>query len=557
VALMRRAVTSPSCTGLRHAQWVAWVTLILVTLLAIVVRVRLLDVPLDRDEGEYAYMGQLLLRGIPPYVAAYNMKMPGVYGVHAFILGCFGETPAAVHAGLLIATLLTAVLVFALCRSIQGTLAGIAAATLFTTLALNPRLHGLAGYAEHYVLPFAVAGALALIHAVRQGRLSGMAIAGLLFGLAAVVKQSGAAFLLFAIAYVALTSPEIQTATRRLSTVVSGATLPVVIVGITLAASGAFPQFWFWTVQYAGQYVTQPSLIDGVQNFARTGSELVPGSWPVVLLGACGLVVLLNGVRNPTTARAPDDTRHRIQFETPAMFLVLLLAASVLGMSAGLYFRHQYFLLLAPVLALLGGIASEALVTHALSARWHAAALAAAACLGIPAGFLCMYEARVFFAETPTEVSRDIYGLNPFAEAVEVSRYIRERSNPTDTIAVIGSEPQIYFYARRTAATGYIYMYPLMEIQAYAEQMQADMIREIEAARPAYLVFVNVPTSWLLRPEPARTIVAWLNEYWRQFDRVGVADIQVPRTEYRWDGEAREYAPKSPYSVMVFRRKPG
>jgi hypothetical protein len=42
------------------------------------IRWRLREMPLERDEGEYAYAGQLLLQGIPPYQLAYNMKFPGV-----------------------------------------------------------------------------------------------------------------------------------------------------------------------------------------------------------------------------------------------------------------------------------------------------------------------------------------------------------------------------------------------------------------------------------------------------------------------------------------------
>ena len=34
--------------------------------LAALVRIRLSDMPLERDEGEYAYAGQLILKGIPP-----------------------------------------------------------------------------------------------------------------------------------------------------------------------------------------------------------------------------------------------------------------------------------------------------------------------------------------------------------------------------------------------------------------------------------------------------------------------------------------------------------
>ncbi|MBK9503591.1 MAG: hypothetical protein IPO06_30270 [Leptospiraceae bacterium] len=69
-----------------------WLLLSLVLIFVSVVRYRLFDFPLERDEGEYAYMGQLLLQGIPPYKLAYNMKLPGTYGMYALIMKLFGES---------------------------------------------------------------------------------------------------------------------------------------------------------------------------------------------------------------------------------------------------------------------------------------------------------------------------------------------------------------------------------------------------------------------------------------------------------------------------------
>ena len=63
----------------------------LVVVLALVAwaRVRLLSVPFERDEGEYGYMAQLINQGVPPYVEAYNMKLPGTYVMYAlFLSGC-------------------------------------------------------------------------------------------------------------------------------------------------------------------------------------------------------------------------------------------------------------------------------------------------------------------------------------------------------------------------------------------------------------------------------------------------------------------------------------
>jgi hypothetical protein len=58
--------------------------------------------------------------------------------------------------------------------------------------------------------------------------------------------------------------------------------------------------------------------------------------------------------------------------------------------------------------------------------------------------------------QRPSDAVRMIYGPNPFSEAVRVAEYLQEHTNPTDTIAILGSEPEIYFYAHRHSATGYI-----------------------------------------------------------------------------------------------------
>ena len=70
--------------------------------------------------------------------------------------------------------------------------------------------------------------------------------------------------------------------------------------------------------------------------------------------------------------------------------------------------------------------------------------------------------------------------MNPFPESLEVGKYIRDHSEEKDRIAVLGSEPEIYFYSKRQAATRHIYMFPLMEPHVYALDMQDELIKEIE-----------------------------------------------------------------------------
>ena len=122
---------------------------------------------------------------------------------------------------------------------------------------------------------------------------------------------------------------------------------------------------------------------------------------------------------------------------------------------------------------------------------------------------------------------------------------------------MIGSEPQIYFYAKRRAATGYLYMYGLTEAQPFALEMQQDLIRELEAAKPEYLVMVDVDFSWAPHPGSPTAIFDWYRLYaQRHYETVGVVDLVEPqRTEYRWDDAAHGYQPRSADYVAVLRRR--
>jgi hypothetical protein len=143
-------------------------------------------------------------------------------------------------------------------------------------------------------------------------------------------------------------------------------------------------------------------------------------------------------------------------------------------------------------------------------------------------------ERKFYFEVSADEASRIAYGSNPFPESVKIAEYLRDHSSVSDTIAILGSEPQIYFYSRRHSATGYIYTYALMEAQSYARRMQEEMIREIENARPRYLISVSIGRSWNRHSDSEPLIFSWANEYLSQhYKVVGFVNIlSADRTDY-------------------------
>ena len=178
-------------------------TFLLILMLTTVIRIRLLDMPLERDEGEFAYMGQLLLDGVSPYQEVYTMKWPGTHAAYAVIMAVFGETARGIHAGLILITTATTLLVFVLGRRLGGERLGAVAAGTYALLCTSPPSDGLAAHASHFVVLPALAGLLLLQKPGVNPSRSRVFFAGLLLGLGALMKQPGVMFGAFAAIWLA------------------------------------------------------------------------------------------------------------------------------------------------------------------------------------------------------------------------------------------------------------------------------------------------------------------------------------------------------------------
>src|SRR5207302_10706041 len=164
-------------------------------------------------------------------------------------------------------------------------------------------------------------------------------------------------------------------------------------------------------------------------------------------------------------------------------------------------------------------------------------------------------EADFFFERPLAEANRMVNGTNPFLESIKIGEYIRAQSSVSDTIAVLGSEPEIYFYSQRRSATGYIYTYGLMEPQPYAHVMQEEMIHEIESAHPKFLVLVSINRSWLASAESDQTIFRWAQAHCdANYDEVGLINIDEAGTDYYLAGRPPSVKP-GPEHILIYRRK--
>lgn len=183
-----------------------WALLILILLVAMALRIHLLKVPLERDGGEYAYAGQMILHGFLPYLSVYNMKMPGIYGAYALVMAIFGQTISGIDLALMLLNLATIIFIYLLGKRLLDPMTGLVAAVSFAVLSVGQGMQGVFANAEHFVILPAVAGMYILLKAAEKPRPFILFFSGLLFGLAFLMKQHGAAYILFAVTYLAYQS---------------------------------------------------------------------------------------------------------------------------------------------------------------------------------------------------------------------------------------------------------------------------------------------------------------------------------------------------------------
>ncbi|MGH0032132.1 MAG: ArnT family glycosyltransferase [Myxococcota bacterium] len=481
------------------------------------VRIRLLDLPFERDEGGYTYTAQLWLDGVLPYVGAYGVKMPGIFAAYAAILAVFPDTPRGVHTALALANAATAALLFGLARRLLGSGPAAVATALFLLLSLSYGVQGAFANAEHFAVLLAVGGLWGIHRCADPGRRApvGALWAGVLLGCAPLVKQHAVAFTAVGGAWLAWSAlrerPRDPRALLPVGAFGAGVALPFVAVGVLYASAGAFDDLWFWTVEYARSYAAPKPADRALANLVSGGGFALAAVAGLFALCAVGPLVLLR-----------DPLRR------PAPFLLLWLAGSMLAVVPGFVFRPHYFQFVLPVLAVLGAVTLCALHDGVRRRAGRAAAASAVAAVSVLAlGQFVWNQHRYLWTLPPGEIVEIAYPGNPFRQSPAIAEIVRAHSRPDDTVAILGSEPQIYVYADRRAATGFLYMYALMEDHPWAAEMQRRAIAEIESSSPAVLVFVRSRLSWLQRADSHPELFRWLETYVQGFEPV--ERIPLPR----------------------------
>jgi hypothetical protein len=488
-------------------------------------------------------MGQLILQGIPPYSIAYNMKMPGVYLFYAIIMAVFGETPEGIRTGYLIVNFISAFLMYLIVQRVFTKTIGLYSATLYAFITFLPGVLGQAAHATQFVVPFVLAAVIFQLK--RPLNNVNCMLSGICISFAFLMKQHAIAF--FPLPFI-LISYNQKKKEKFFSTETfmfyayetAGIALPFILTFIAMSFMGVLDSFIFWTFSYAREYISEIPLYGAFIMFSnRIGTPFISAA-PAWILSWIGVALLLF-----------YDTINDYK-----LFFISFFILSFVSTVPGLYFRPHYFILFIPSVVLLNAVVVSFICTRSLPEissdfKCFLSVLVVAVTLFYPVVVHYDY----LFLKSPERVSRELYGGCPFIESEEIADWIKENTDVQQKVAVIGSEPQIYFLSKRISATGYMYMYPLMERQPFSLKMQKELAKQVEENKPEILIFVNSITSWSITEHSYLHIFKWFEKYKDiNYTLVGIASIGPYNTHYFWGKNFKYYKNRTIHSVEIYRK---
>lgn len=526
------------CTGL----------LIVLIMLIHAIRSNFLEIPFERDEGIYSYFGNLILDGKTPYKDFYEVKFPGIFYFFATIVALFGDTVKGMHTGFMYVNILTTLFIYLASRKLFSPIAGIISATTFAFVSLTPTLSGFTVQAEHGVAFFISLGVYFYALARSSSKWYFYFLMGMAMGTAVMVKTSGVFLALWG-ALIVLTDwffTKPRAFKQLLFTMVFYGGGGILVVGaffLIIYSKGAFSEMIFWTTVHPRSYINGMPFEEGVKYFKYTRDAILEHHklfW-FHSLAAIGLCLL-----------KPVSIKLKI-------FGVTLLGVSFLTIVPGYFFYGHYWIQTIPGLSIVAGLTFYSLMGiiktyfNLKQPRYGYIYLA----LFMVLTFNHVSSQKTYYFHPNYErILRATYGNNPFPEAMEIGNYINAHSKPEDNIVLLGSEPQIYFYTKKRCPSRHAYFTALVNNIPAHHEWQREFARDVEKAKPKFVIFFKHPFSLLVQPNTDGYVFDWANKFITENYRiVGLVDmIEGQQSVYVYNEQINTYKPVSQNQIYIYER---
>lgn len=528
-----------------------WIHLGIIAVFLFVLRINLLDLPLERDESAYAYLGQRAAEGLAPYQDFYEMKPPFLFYAYSLLNLIFGYSMEGLRWGALFLSLLMCVGVYLIGRSFFGAKYALIAALVLALFSASPYTTMVFAESELLVMGLALYGIWFLCRLLSEDLSTRskpwlLIGAGVLIGSSVMVKQSGVFFLGFA-AVVLVLLAEGENLREKFYKLIQnglwfsiGAITPVLICLAIILGFGVWEDFAFWNLEYPSLY-TGDQASSEVNLFQASFKSITQHQILLWVWAGAGLLALpLKGL----------GRKMSIALGALALF-------SFLTITPGQRYYLHYWIQFLPAVALLC-----AHLFFKLEKLGKKGSLSFAKVGSFPLAILLLLSGVAlssthWLKSDSANLMRTMFSGNPFVEDQLMARIIESQIKPDETVAVLGSEPQIYVYLNRKAPSRHFYPAFLSRNHRFTDQWNAEALDGLNDQKPDYVVLNIVTMSWMLRPDSNQKYYqgsyAWAIENYRPIAWADYLDYFNPTIVS--DATASTYKPQGGNYVVLMKRK--
>jgi len=422
--------------------------------------------PFQRDEGFYASVAQLMLRGDLPYRDSFDNKPPVVFGWYAISFVLFGEHVWAPR--LLVSMLLsiTTALVYLQGRLLFSRWEALIAAFAFAASVGVIRFDTNAN-TEYFMLLPMVAGLLTFTLGIRNGSHWWFLLSGAMHGLAIMTKETSVFALALLLLWAVLPMCRKRTADLKLltslSVMVAGCIITVFVLILPLMLLGAGGDFFDTAVVYTLQYVGERSAIQRITDMILTAA------FPFAV--ACPFLALVFFA----TFRLNGDRWYWLLFGW-------FLAGALSILFVGRFYSHYYAILL-PGMALMAPLG-----VRYLKSQWERSRVLALLVIVSTVGMAIWFNGPAYMKDSPADRHLAKFPGDLLAEfevqSPDLGAYIADNTLSGDKIYNLGFQAETYFYADRRSPTKYMFDRPF----AVDNGLLNDALGDLNADKPVLII---------------------------------------------------------------------
>jgi len=407
-------------------------------LAAFAIRLPFNSMPLDRDEGTYAYIAQHVYSHELPYRDTFDHKPPFIYYIYKTAFDFFGISAESIRVFTTICVLISMVLVFILTRHFSNRWVALLAALIYMVYQNNYMMGGETANTEVFLQIPLLLAMLFLLDIEKKYEHVSFFIAGIFIGVAFYVKTMVIFIFLVPLIYIFYYYRNIKNAVRYSVWYTCGFFLVTLLVFAWAIKNGIMNEFIDCNVLYnffyigGNQSTGMPALADGLKFIIDTDTLLfLSFLWSVYML-----------FREPK-----ERANFLIFFFSATMYIgIVILKGPLL----------HYYLVLVPGFAILSAMMIWDFYLI-LKEKMEKRAVIAVLILALVIN-LVVYIKVLKIVEY---YKSGIYTMVMFHDSRAIAEIINRQKNEKTTLFVWPNEPEIYFLTGIKAPGRFIYATPM------------------------------------------------------------------------------------------------